>query len=122
MNCSPEQQGAAAAGYKASAAVDYHLKATATLFGIGYLGSVIPIADATLFSGSITAMTTDSRAANVKPANGSSFCRNSRHVNGSQTERQYEKSENKFLRVHIFETPFEQENLNAPGRIGMEDG
>jgi hypothetical protein len=94
--------GAAAGWYKPSAAVDCHLKATTTLFGIGLLGSVIPIADATLFPGSITAMTTASGTANVKPANVCGFCRNSGHVNGSQTERQHGKFENKFLRVHIF--------------------
>jgi hypothetical protein len=108
---------AAAAGYKASAAVDCHLKATTTLFGIGLLGSVIPIADATLFSGSITAMTTACAVtANVEPANGSGSCRNSRDVDRSQTERQHGKFKNEFFRIHIFETPFERENPNAPGR------
>jgi hypothetical protein len=81
--------------------LDNYLKATAALFAIGYLGSVIPIADATLFSGSITAMTIACGTANVKPANGSGFCRNRRHVDGSQTERQNGKFEKEFLRVHI---------------------
>ena len=58
-------------------------------------------------------MTTGSGAANIKPANGSGFCRNSGHVEGSQTERQDGKLEYKFFRVHIFETPFERENPNA---------
>ena len=46
-------------------------------------------------------MTTASGAANVKPANWSGFCRNRRHVDGSQTERQHGKFENEFFRIHI---------------------
>jgi hypothetical protein len=61
-------------------------------------------------------MTTGSGAANVKPANVSGFCRSSRHVERSQTERQHGKFENEFFRVHVFETPFERKNPNAPER------
>src|ERR1051325_4347106 len=83
-------------GCKPSAAVDCHLKTT-TLFGIGYLGSVILIADGTLFSGSITTMTTASGAAKVKRANWSGFCCSSCHVKRSQTDGQHGKFDNKFF-------------------------
>jgi hypothetical protein len=65
-------------------------------------------------------MTTASGAAKVKPANGSGFCRNSRHVDGGQTERQHGKFESEFFRIHVSRLlsneKFERENLNAPER------
>jgi hypothetical protein len=85
---------------KPSAAVGCHLKTT-TLFGIGYLGSVFSITDATLFSGSITAMTTRRGIAKCKLANWSGFCRNSRHPERSEPEHQHGKFKNEFFRVHI---------------------
>jgi hypothetical protein len=106
---------AAAAGCKTSAAVDCHLKTT-TLFTIGYLRSVLPIADATLFSGSITTMATGRGVAKGKLANGAGFCRNCRHVDGSQAERQHAKLENKFFRVHISSLLSNEKILALPGR------
>jgi len=106
-------------GCKPSAAVDCHLKTT-TLFGIGYLGSVILIADATLFPGSITAMTTASGAAKVKRANGSGFCCSSCHVERSQTDGQHGKFDNKFFRVHTSRLLSNEKIL--PRQKGGEDG
>src|SRR6185437_5106321 len=94
---------------------------TTTLFGIGYLRSVLLIADTTLFPGSITAMTTASGAAKVKRANWSGFCRSSRHAERSHAERKHGEFQNEFFRVHTSILLSNEQILTRQKEGGMGD-